>query len=138
MADRHDILRGAYAAFNSGDLHKVLAHLDPDIEWIEPEEFFAGGHYKGHAGVLEYLSRVRTRWAWAQSTPLEMTDIGDRVVVLVRAQVRPQPSAAVLEREIADVYTFKGDVAMHMQAYNDPQEALAACRPGGDTTEPGG
>lgn len=47
-----DILRDGYAAFSRGDIPAVLAVLDPDIEWIEPEGYPWGATYRGHDEVL--------------------------------------------------------------------------------------
>src|SRR5689334_8434978 len=44
-----DGLRRAYAAFSRGDIQGAIDAVEPapDILWIEPEEFYAGGTYHG-------------------------------------------------------------------------------------------
>lgn len=49
----------AYRAFVSGDIETATANMHPDVEWIEPDEFPDGGHYRGPAAVAAYLSRSR-------------------------------------------------------------------------------
>src|SRR5215471_4693327 len=55
-------LRGAYAAFNRGDINAALEPLDNQIEWSEPAEFPGGGMYHGHDGVKYYLTQSRAAW----------------------------------------------------------------------------
>jgi ketosteroid isomerase-like protein len=52
-------LRGAYAAFNRGDVDAAVASLDPQIEWIEPAEFPGGGAFHGRDEVKRYLAQSR-------------------------------------------------------------------------------
>ncbi len=54
-----EALRGAYDAFNRGDLDAAVKPLDHQIEWIEPVEFPGGGTYHGRAGVKQYLKQSR-------------------------------------------------------------------------------
>ena len=39
MATNVEAIREAYAAFGRGDVPAVLAVLDPNIEWMEPEGY---------------------------------------------------------------------------------------------------
>ncbi len=81
-------LRGAYAAFNRGDIEAALEPLDAQIEWSEPAEFPGGGTYHGHDGVRRYLTHSREAWAEGRSEPEEFIPAGDRIVVFVHARVR--------------------------------------------------
>lgn len=51
-------LRRGYDAFSRGDIQGAVEALDPDpdILWSEPEDFSAGGTYRGPQGVAEYLT----------------------------------------------------------------------------------
>ena len=54
-----DILRGAYAAFATGDIPKVLAVLHDTVEWTEP----AGHLYAGTSvGADAIVQNVFIRW----------------------------------------------------------------------------
>ena len=56
-------LRGAYAAFNRGDIDAAVVPLDEHIEWNEPTEFPGGGTYHGREGARRYLSQSRASLA---------------------------------------------------------------------------
>ena len=117
-------LRGAYAAFNRGDIDAALAPLDPRIEWSEPVEFPGGGTYYGHEGVKQYLTQSRAAWAECSSEPERFLVAGDRIVVLVHARVRAKGTTEWQDVRLADVYTVRNGKAIKMQAFADRQEAL--------------
>ena len=55
-------LRGAYQAFNRGDIEAAAEPLDAQIEWTEPAEFPGGGTYRGRDEVKHYLTQSRAAW----------------------------------------------------------------------------
>jgi uncharacterized protein len=117
-------LRGAYAAFNRGDIEAALEPLDAQIEWSEPEEFPGGGTYHGHDGVRRYLTQSRDAWAEGRSEPEEFVPAGNRIVVFVHARVRAKGSSEWQDVRLADVYTIRNGKAIQMRAFADRTEAL--------------
>jgi ketosteroid isomerase-like protein len=118
------VLRGAYAAFNRGDMDAAAAALDPAIEWIEPAEFPGGGTYHGRDEAKRYLTNSREAWAKVISEPEQFIPAGNRIVVFVHARVRPKGSADWQDVRLADVYTFQNGRAIQMHAFADRQEAV--------------
>jgi uncharacterized protein len=102
--------------------------LDPQIEWIEPEEFPGGGAYHGHDGVKGYLTQSRAAWAEVVSEPEQFIPAGNRIVVFVHARVRPKDSDEWQEVRLADVYTIHDSRATQMRAFADREEALRWAR----------
>ena len=91
-------LRGAYAAFNRGDMTAAVEPLDAEIEWREPAEFPRGGTYHGRDGVKRYLMQSRAAWAEVNSEPERFIIAGNRIVVFVLADAgvrRPAGSPAL-------------------------------------------
>jgi uncharacterized protein len=117
-------LRGAYAAFNRGDIDAAVEPLDDQIEWIEPTEFPGGGTYHGRDGAKRYLTQSRAGLAEGTSEPEKFIAAGNRVVVFVRAHVRPKGSGEWLAIDLADVYTIRDGRIVQMQAFADRREAL--------------
>lgn len=121
-------LRAAYAAFNRGDIAAALEPMDERIEWSEPKEFPGGGVYHGREGARRYLTRSRAGLADGTSEPEEFIPVGDKIVVLVHARVRPKGSFAWQELRLADVYTIRDGKAVAMRAFADRGEAMAWAR----------
>jgi uncharacterized protein len=117
-------LRGAYAAFNRGDVDAAVASLDPQIEWIEPAEFPGGGAFHGRDEVKRYLAQSRAPWAEGSSEPERFIISGNRIVVFVHAKFRLQGSNQWTDVTLADVYTLRDGKIVEMRAFADRQEAL--------------
>jgi uncharacterized protein len=117
-------LRGAYAAFNRGDIDAAVEPLDPQIQWTEPAEFPGGGTYHGRDGAKRYLAQSRAGLAEGSSQPERFIVAGDRIVVFVHAHIRAKGSSEWHDVRLADVYTIRNGKAIQMQAFADRQEAL--------------
>ena len=123
-----DNLRRGYDAFSRGDIQGAVDALDPDpdILWSEPESFYAGGIYRGHQGVAQYLTLSYEASEKVQSLPEEILEVGDKIFVLVHFQAWPKGGGQPREGRIADVYTVQAGKIVQMQAYSDPEEARKA------------
>ena len=117
-------LRGAYAAFNRGDIDAAVQTLDAQIEWTEPPEFPGGGTYHGREGAKQYLAQSRAAWAEVISEPVQFIPASNRIVVFVHARVRPKDSREWQEVDLADVYTIRDGKPIAMRAFADRQDAL--------------
>jgi uncharacterized protein len=117
-------LRGAYEAFNRGDIDAAVQPFDTQIEWTEPGEFPGGGTYHGRDGVRRYLTQSRAAWAEGSSEPEQFIRAGNRIVVFVHARVRPKGSNQWQDVRLADVYTVRAGKVLEMRAFADREEAL--------------
>jgi len=116
------LILDAYRAFQAGDIDRATASLHQDVVWIEPDEFPDGGRYVGPASVADYLSRSRDRWRTVVSTPLARR-VGDKIAV--RHHLEGQAiDGTHAEATVADVFTVRDGVIVHMQAYADPDCAF--------------
>jgi ketosteroid isomerase-like protein len=117
-------LRGAYAAFNRGDIDAAVVPLDEHIEWSEPTVFPGGGTYHGREGARRYLSQSRASLAEGTSEPVQFISTGNLIVVFVHAHVRPLGSHDWHDIDLADVYTIRDGRIVQMRAFANRQEAL--------------
>jgi ketosteroid isomerase-like protein len=125
MAQAITALRGAYAAFNRGDMDAAVESLDAQIDWTEPVEFSGGGRpYHGREEVKGYLTQSRAGWAEGSSEPERFITAGDRIVVFVHARFRLKGSGEWQEVRLADVYTVRDAKIVQMRAFADRQQAL--------------
>jgi ketosteroid isomerase-like protein len=128
VEQRISALRGAYSAFNRGDIDATVEPLDPQIEWSEPTEFPGGGTYRGREGAKQYLRQSRAAWAEIISEPEQFIPAGKRIVVFVHARLRAKGSSDWQDVRLADVYLFRDGKAIQMKAFADRQEALRWAR----------
>src|SRR5260370_21761541 len=121
-------IRRAYDAVSRGDIQGAVEAVDlaPDILWSEPEDFYAGGIYRGPQGVAEYLTLSYEASEKVQSETEEILEVGNKIVVLVHFQAWPKGGGQMREGRIADVYTVHDGKIVQMQAYSDPEEARKA------------
>lgn len=119
------------AAFNRRDIDAILVFYDPDYEFHPAHEFVDGGFtpacYRGPAGYHEFVSDWSDVWgADLRVEPLEVIDLGNRVVTLFNVPTRALASGVPLTGKWAAVATLKNGRVIHDQVYLDHAEALEA------------
>ena len=124
LAADTEALRETYAALNRNDIPATVKALDPEIEWIEPPEYPAGGTYRGHADVEAHLSKARETWAEGSCEPEQFIVAGDKIIVFAYVRVRLKHELEWREGGIADVYTFRNGKAIQMRHFPDRPRAL--------------
>jgi ketosteroid isomerase-like protein len=122
--DRVDLLRRGYEAINRGEFEPLLETLEPDAVCVEPDEFPAGGTYVGREGFAEYLRRNRAFWDTARTEPEEFIETGERIVALVRHRGRGRADGSDVDARFADVFTFRGDKIVRIEAFASREQAL--------------
>jgi hypothetical protein len=107
-----EILRKAYAAFNTRDLDSALATMAADVEWPNGME---GGTVHGHDGVRAYWTRQ-----WGMLDPhvepkaFEDDDAG-RIIVSVHQVVRELTGKLLFDRMVEHVYSLKNGLITRME-----------------------
>lgn len=107
-----EILRKAYAAFNTRDLDSALATMAADVEWPNGME---GGTVHGHDGVRAYWTRQ-----WGMLDPhvepkaFEDDDTG-RIIVSVHQVVRELTGKLLFDRMVEHVYSLKNGLITRME-----------------------
>jgi ketosteroid isomerase-like protein len=81
-----ETVRGAYDAFNSGNIDGVLGRLDENVEWIEPGGGNApAGTFNGPDAVgSEVFPKVQEYFEEFVCTPEDFQDQGDQIIVTGR------------------------------------------------------
>jgi ketosteroid isomerase-like protein len=126
-----ELVRAVIAASQRGEMDKVFAAYDPEIEWriselptpitdFEPV-------YRGHEGIRRFW---RT-WAEAWETPNfeyeEFIDAGDTVVSILSQRMRGRTSGIELEwSSYAQNWTIKDGMNVRVEFFPDRARGLAA------------
>jgi ketosteroid isomerase-like protein len=125
---RRKQLEDGYAAINSGDVDRALGQVARDIEIVTSGAFLdEGAVYRGHEGVREFLEMVNESFDGLLYEPLELIELDDgRVLSLVRVTGRGRGSGVEVEMDAGHVWTLRGDKAVRLEAFADPESARAA------------
>jgi ketosteroid isomerase-like protein len=126
------LARGSLEAYNRRDLDVIVIGWRPDAEYRPDRAWVQAGlvepSYRGPEGYRTYVATVDEVWGGENYlTPLEVIDLGDRVVTLARGRMRAQASGVPLTEDYALVSTFAGGgwFATH-EEYYDHAAALRA------------
>ena len=116
-------------AFNRRDIDAAVFYGQPDFEYYPPREFVEAGFfepcYRGADGFREYVA------AWSEVVgvrvePVELIDLGDRIVLLAELPLQAQASGVPITGKIATVSVLTDGKASRVHTYLDHSEALEA------------
>ena len=109
--------------------------LDPQFEW--DFSAYAGldvaPRGTGRESFFRLMERYRRAWLDYQRSLKEVVDAGEEVVVVVHESARLKQTQMLIERDLAQVWTFRDGKVTRLRAYGTKQEALEAV---GLPTEP--
>ena len=118
-------------AYNRRDLDAVVIGWHPDFEYLPGRVWVEAGLvepcYRGLEGYREYMAGVDEVWGGENHLkPLELIDLGERIVILADGSMRAQASGVPLSETFASVSTLKDGRLVRTQEYYDHAEALEA------------
>ena len=115
--------------FNRRDIEAAAILGSAEFELHPPREFIQLGFapcYRGRAGLRNYVLAWSEAFSDLRVEPVELVDLGDRVVLLANLPWRGQASGLPLTEKIATVSVMKHGKAISVQVYLDHAEALEA------------
>jgi uncharacterized protein len=120
-----DRLRRAYDAFSSGaGLDWSL--FDPAVRHDQTEGLFLDGVFFGQEGVRAALEEVELDWEDLSYELLEVREVDNRILVLLRMKARVRDSQAELDAQVAHVWEFRDGRAVKWDVYSDHASACRA------------
>ena len=133
MAEQENIqtVQDAYAAFQRGEIQKVLNTLAEDVEWITPgppEVLPTAGHRRGRQQVAQFFNLLDEAEEIEQFEPHEFIAQGDKVVALVKYRSRVKTTGRTAESDLAHIFTFRGGKVARFQEFFDTAAAVEAFR----------
>ena len=122
------LLRGAYEAFQRGDIDAVMKAFDPNIEWYSPgpADLPTAGKRRGQAAVSEFFAALDNMVEIQRFEPKEFFDVGDTVVVLGEDTSRVKATGRMIEGEWAHVCTVRNGKMIRFREYADMSPLVAA------------
>ena len=106
-----DLIKKAYAAFNSRDIDSALTTFHPDVQWPKA---FEGGYVSGHDEIRKYWTRQ-----WTEINPtVEPTAVDEKqngtVEVTVHQIVKDLEGNMVFDGTVKHIYTLEDDLLRRM------------------------
>jgi ketosteroid isomerase-like protein len=124
-----EAFRGAIEAYNRRDIDAFLKIFDPMVE-TRPLTLAMFGQeasmYRGHEGIRQFIRDVDEVLPEMQVEPLEIRDLGERIVARGRLHARGRASGAEIESPVSWLVDFKNGRVIRMRDYLDFTEALEA------------
>jgi ketosteroid isomerase-like protein len=126
MSERNiQILRETLAAFNSGDLERILAFVHPEFEGVVPPEFSAEPDtYRGHDGIRRYFRTFEEAMEEVRFEPERFWQAGDAVAVTMRLTAKGRQTSIPVEQRLAQVWRLRDGRVVGAQSYVSVSEAL--------------
>jgi ketosteroid isomerase-like protein len=126
MSERNvQILRETLAAFNSGDLERILDFVHPEFEGVVPPEFSAEPDtYRGHDGIRRYFRTFEEVMDEVRFEPERFWQAGDAVALTMRLTARGRQTSIPVEQRFAQVWMLRDGRVAGVQGYVSVSEAL--------------
>jgi uncharacterized protein len=127
MQENVEIVRRVNAAFNSGDMERILALMHPDFETaVGPELSPEPDTYRGHDGIRRYFDSFRDAMDQIRFDPANFREAGVSVVVAVRLSAKGRSTGIAVEQHLGQVWTIRDGKAIRVRSYASYPEALKA------------
>jgi ketosteroid isomerase-like protein len=140
--DRLDFVRRAYDAISSvGRTERegldpeevdrdVWDRIDPDMELHERADLPDAKVYRGREEAKEFWRKTSDVFSEIRWEIRELIDLGDAIVVDSRIVATGRGSDVPVELDEYDVFWFRDDLIVRLQAFGTMDEAMAAARAG--------
>lgn len=122
-----ELVRAAIEAYNRRDVARLRVLMTDDVELRPPVSALTGRAYVGHTGLEEWLRDVDESFASAQIVPIELLDLGAKVLALTEFRVEGHESRVPLGSELGLVLdVVDGRIASWLGFFNHAEARKAA------------
>jgi ketosteroid isomerase-like protein len=124
------IVRALYEAFGRRDMPAILALLDPEVEWSEPENPHnpAAGTRRGHAGFLEWARIGNEAEEILALRPQRFLVDGQGIAVAGHMRCRARATGRFYESDFVHLVTLRDGKVTRFQEFFDTHAAGEAFR----------
>jgi ketosteroid isomerase-like protein len=121
-----EMVRRWIDAGNRADRDEWLAGFAPEAEWHTSGRFADRGVYRGREGLARYWAELQEDIEELTLSATEIRAVGDKVFVAATLRGRGRQSKARFEERAWLVMRCCNGLAVRVEAYLDPDEALEA------------
>ena len=123
-------VRKMFALFNEGGVQAAtdaLGHLlASDFALEEADVLPDPEAYTGKEAFIDNLAKLEAPFDELRMEPLEIVDLGERIVVVVSMRGRGRGSSAPVEMTFTQLWSLRDGEAVSLQDYATKAEALEA------------
>jgi ketosteroid isomerase-like protein len=124
MEENAEAVRRLYEAFNRRDTAATRELMDPDVEWVNPDEAVERGTRKGFDQYQVALRKVREIFGDAEIEVDRVVESGDQVAARIRMRVHLDVRELDTVVDQSHLWTFRDGKAVRFEWFTDPQRAL--------------
>jgi ketosteroid isomerase-like protein len=122
--DSVETVRRAYEAWNQGDLDAVREIYAPDVTANAGALWPAGGEVTGPEAIIAAFASIREMFQRVELVAEEYIEHGEAVVVPTIWRGTLQDSETFIEQHVVAVYTFRGELVIHIDYCENLDEAF--------------
>jgi ketosteroid isomerase-like protein len=121
------LVESAKRAYNRRELAELCRLMVEDVELRPPVSALTGVGYRGHEGISTWLHDLGESFAKAQIVPLELIDLGDKVLALTEFEVEGHAGQVTLGSELGLVCAIAdGRIASWIGFFSHAEARAAA------------
>jgi ketosteroid isomerase-like protein len=117
-------VRSLYEAFNRRDTATTRELMDPDIEYVNPEDAVERGTRTGFDQYQVALGKVREIFGDAEIEVDRVVESGDRVAAKIRMRVQLDARGFDTIVDQSHLWTFRDGKAVRFEWFTDSRRAL--------------
>ena len=123
-----EIVRRFYEEWSAGEVPGPAEHMHADIEYVNPEGAVEPGTRRGVVGFTDAVRKTFDAWEYWRAEPVELREVGDCVVAVVRYCTRGRGSGVEIEGRESALWTFRDGKVARYQWFHGVDDAGAAAR----------
>ncbi len=126
VASDEQVVRASYEAVNRGDVDAAMEALAEDAEWYESGALPEPDVHRGREAIAAFLSDFLAQWERFNQEIVQTREAGDKVAVVIHTTATGRLSNLELDARYAHVWTMRDGKGVRVDAFYEPDEALAA------------
>jgi ketosteroid isomerase-like protein len=111
------------------DVEGLIDLSDPDVTWhsfFAEVAFGAGGGYRGHQGIRQYVSDLNDAWEIVRGEVDDAIEVGDIALLVGRIHYRGKTSGVETASPAGWMFKFRDGKVLRFRAFRDPEQVLEA------------
>jgi ketosteroid isomerase-like protein len=128
MSSEHDLIRGTYQAMTRGDLDWVVAVLDPDAEYHNPNDAIEPGVRRGRDEVEAALRGLLDLFDYQTLELTEIVEAPNGYLVTVDVHAQGRGSGVPINQRFWHLVKVRDDKLLRLEWFSDREKAQAAAR----------